>query len=154
MSMLARFRKIGGFSQLLLLLETTEGERQRQLMRMVASEDPGWAYMVRGKLLTVDRILNWPIDVLLEISPLISDSVATVIWIQIQPYQQDKWLKCISPNRLRAIKELAGAKEWTSGEKNAAAIKLIQTVRQLIQEDKIPLQSVDPSLVLDKKLVS
>lgn len=154
MSMLSRFRKIGGFSQLLLLLETTEGERQKQLLRTVASEDPGWAYMVRGKLLTVDRLLNWPVDVLLEITPLVSDPVATLIWIQIQPYQQDKWLKSLSPKRLNIIKDLASAKEWTAAEKQAAATKLIQTVRQLIVEDKIPLQSIDPGLILERKLVS
>ena len=62
--MLSRFRKPGGFMQLLALIESCDPSKQKNLLSLVGPEDPGWAHLLKVKALTFDRIRSWPAPVL------------------------------------------------------------------------------------------
>ncbi|RYZ83809.1 MAG: hypothetical protein EOP04_19245 [Proteobacteria bacterium] len=65
--MLDRYKKKGGFSQLLNLIETSGGRKQEQFLGLIAQENPAWERELKSKILTVDRIFSWPEDVMSEV---------------------------------------------------------------------------------------
>lgn len=155
MSMLNRFRKSGGFTQLLVLLESCDSEKQKQLLHLIATEDPGWAHLVKLKVLTVDKILNWPNSVLQEITPHIPDSLHLSLLLSFnQTPQQDKWLQALPTMRGRDLRERMTHYKENPQEAVSASIKLIQIIRELETEGKIVFKNFDPSLVVDHRLVA
>ena len=80
MSTLSRFRKPGGFQQLLMLIETCDPDKQKSLMHLIGTEDPGWAHLVKIKALTFERIMTWPTEILMEITPHLQDHTIAMIF--------------------------------------------------------------------------
>src|SRR5690349_9430773 len=109
MSMLNRFRKPGGFLQLLALIETCEPAKQKSLMHLVGTEDPGWAHLVKLKILTMERIFSWPQEILMEITPHLPDQVLAIahqMATQLSPKAQEKWLNSLPSMKAREVKEM------------------------------------------------
>lgn len=154
MSMLSRFRKSGGFYQLLSLLESCDAEKQKQLLHLVASEDPGWAHLVKIKVLTVEKILNWPTNVLQEIAAHVPDSLHLSLLIGFSDYQKQKWISALPTMRGRDLKDRLHLFTANPQEAASAAIKLVQIVRELESEGKIHFKQFDPSLIIEHRLVA
>jgi flagellar motor switch protein FliG len=154
MSMLGRFRKQGGFFQLLTLIETCDPIKQKNLLHLVSVEDPGWAYLVRTKCLTLEKVFNWPTEVLLEITPHLTEKVLISLYASLDDIKKQKLMNALSSSQIRLVKELMSSHSSTSAEQNAAAIKLIQTVRELEAEGKIKFSNFDPSLAIDPSLAA
>lgn len=154
MSMLARFRKPGGFLQLLNLIETCEPVKRNQLMDLIAKEDPGWAHLVKTKALSFERIMAWPQNTLMEITPRIPDKILGVAVHMCPTEFREKLLSSLPHMKRREIEYMLNNFNPSSGEKHAAVIKIIQTVRELEHEGMLKMSMIDPSLVLDQKLAS
>jgi hypothetical protein len=169
MSMLARFRKPGGFQQLLALIETCEPAKQKALLHLIAVEDPGWAQLVRLKTLSFERILSWPVEILMEITPPLPDKVlATAYQIaetistpnpQAAPQVfkeslHEKWLQSLPSLKAREIRQMAAELSPTAAEQSATVIRLIQIVRELESKGQIRFQQFDPLLEVDKDLAA
>lgn len=154
MSMLARYRKPGGFLQLLTLIETCEPTKQAKLLDLVGNEDPGWAVLVKTKTITLPKIINWKVEALMEVTYHLPEKIlATVIFSQPEAIQE-KIIKSLPPTKTREVKSLLGIIKPTPGEQNAAMIKMIQIIRDLDKAGKINLGLIDPSLAIDTKLAS
>lgn len=161
MSMLSRFRKPGGFQQLLFLIETCEPSKQRGLMQLVGKEDPGWAHLIKLKTLTFERVLSWPPEVLMEITPVLSDHIlATAYQIaqqmspQGKPQLHEKWLKGLPAIKAKEIHDFSQSQVFTQAEQATACIKVIQTVRDLEAKGMIRLAAFDPLLLVDERLTA
>lgn len=160
MSMLNRFRKPGGFHQLLALIETCEPAKQKDLLHLVGSEDPGWAHLVKAKSLTFDRILSWPVEVLMEITPHLPDKVLAAAYLVAEQQSShgnllhEKWLKSLPSMKAREVHSLAQGSAVTAAEQTASLIKIIQTVRDLEAKGNIRFAQFDPSLEVDKRLAA
>ena len=59
MSMIDRYRKKGGFVQLLNLIETMGKDKQEKFLKMIGDESPNWSVEIRKRLLSIDKILSW-----------------------------------------------------------------------------------------------
>lgn len=154
MSMLTRFRKPGGFSQLLALIETCDPVKQKNLLHLVGSEDPGWAHLVRSKCLTFERVLSWPPEVLLEIVPYIPEKVLICLISSVSGDQLAKLKGAISHSQMRTLTDSKNSMVITPAEHAASAVKLIQIVRALEAEGKIKFQTFDPLLMVDPSLAA
>lgn len=159
MSMLSQFRKPGGFQQLLLLMETSEPAKQKALLQLVAKEDPGWAHLLKVKALTFDRVLQWPEDVLMSLTSHLPDSVlaaAHQMAFQISSSQafHEKWLNALPSVKSREIQTLSKTQVFTPAEKSAAAIQIVQKIRELEQKGTLIPHNFDPSLEWDDRLVA
>jgi flagellar motor switch protein FliG len=159
MSMLNRFRKPGGFQQLLLLLETCEPGKQQSLMKLLGSEDPGWAHLVKLKSLSFSRILSWPTEILMEITAPLPDRVLATIYFMAgdetrfgSPPLKEKWSQSMPSMKSREVQEMARTQSFSPAEQMAATIKLIQTVRELESKGQLRLASFDPALEIDKRI--
>lgn len=158
-NMLSRFRKQGGFLQLVQLIETCEPAKKKSLMSLVASEDPGWAHLVLKKSLTVEKILGWPESALMEILPHMPMPLLAVMYNYNDKQTKTRLLASLDA---RLAKELMKSVEnlnenqLTGGQAEVftASIKLIQLVRELESDGTINLFHIDPTLVIDLKIAS
>lgn len=157
MSMLNRFRKPGGFIQLLSLVETCDQQKKNNLLQLVGSEDPGWAYLVKLKSITFERILSWPVNILMEITPHLSDRILVTAYHMAQSVAKtgqsdgpEKWLKALPSMKAKEISRLAQSSSINPIEHHAAAIKIIQTVRELEAKGLIRFSQFDPTLEIEK----
>ena len=69
MSTLDRYKKSGGFIQLLNLIETSDGPKQERFLKLISEENSNWEAEVRKKILTIDRMCQWPPQFLGEVLP-------------------------------------------------------------------------------------
>jgi flagellar motor switch protein FliG len=153
--MLARFRKPGGFQQLLTLVETCEPEKRKSLLHMVSSEDPGWAHLVKVKALTFERILSWPQETLTVITPHLPDSILLNAYKMAEKsLQHEKWLKAVPSLQAQDIKISAQNLQLTAEEQFSTSIKIIQTVRELVADGQIQFADFDPALIIDERLAA
>jgi flagellar motor switch protein FliG len=150
MALLARFRRPGGFAQLLQLIETCEPAKQKNLLGLVSQEDPGWAHLVQTKAITTERVFSWPDHVLQEIIPNIPEKIAVALYVSLSDQQKMRFKTNLSNMRKKALEESLGyASTATASEQNAARVRLIQLVRTLEAEGKIKFQTFDPVLIID-----
>ena len=154
MSMLNRFRKQGGFQQLLALIETCDPDKQKNLLHLVGTEDPGWAHLVKVKALNLDRILSWPQEIILEIAPHVPDKILATLCVKLNMETQSKLLVAVPNLKGRELRELSTALKPTAAEYHAAVVMLIKTVRDLETRGKIRFVTFDPSLVVDQKIAA
>jgi flagellar motor switch protein FliG len=154
MSMLNRFRKKGGFQQLVTLIETSDPEKQKNLLHLVGTEDPGWAHLLKIKCLTPDRILAWPDEVLKDIVPSLSDRIALVLYLSVSKTQKNKFQQAASLAQKRYFLETSHNENPTPSEITSANLKLVHAVRELEKDGKIKFQTFDPILVIDPSIAA
>jgi hypothetical protein len=160
-TMLSRFRKPGGFQQLLTLIETCEPAKQKSLLHLVSSEDPGWAHLVKVKALTFERILTWPEEVLMEITPHLPDAILATAYRMAEQVSvgkplslHEKWINCLPSMKAKEIRALAKTLAFAPSEQFSSSIKIIQTVRELTAKGQLKFISFDPSLEIDNRLAA
>ena len=153
-STLTRFRKKGGFMQLVQLIETCEPGKKENLIHLIASEDPGWAHLVRSKTLSVERILDWPQEILMEILPKLPPSITATLMLSTTDYIREKLEKCIPRSQVLEIREAQDRLRVTAGEKFAASVKLFHVVREMETRGEINFATLDPLLMVDSRLVA
>lgn len=161
MSLLSRFRKPGGFQQLLTLIETCEPAKQKNLLHLVGVEDPGWAHLVKIKTITFERVLSWPSEVLMEITPHLPDNVLAISFRMAESLSKpdltplhEKWIESLPAMKAKEIRSLADGKEISLGEQITASIKVVQTVRELEARGKIRFANFDPILEIDTRIAA
>jgi hypothetical protein len=151
MSVLARYRKKGGFKQLLQLIETSQPAKQEQLLKVVEKEDPQWAALILEKKITPDMILGWEADQLTLIFEHMVPRHCACLFKSNQELNIDEYARLFRGDKYRDLKALIeDSSEPNNGEVVTAYNHLIETVRHLDEEKIINLRFIDPSLGLDE----
>jgi len=152
MSTLARFRKPKGLLQLIKLIETSEPEKRKQLLTLIAKEDPGWAHMVQTKALSFQRILGWPESVLEKVFEQIPASLLTAL-IQMANGEEARKIQTCLPRRLqKEVDQLNRDRRYTREEKSVALTRLLTVIRDLQDQGVLVFSNFDPSLDIDLRL--
>ena len=102
MSMLSRYRKSGGFVQILQLIETCGKKKQDNFLRMIEEEDPKWAEALQEKMLTMDKILDWDDNTVAEIFSRVQEMTLATAAHGFTPEQYEKVTKMFSHSQKRA----------------------------------------------------
>src|SRR5687768_10826919 len=80
MSMLSRYRKQGGFQQLLQLIETCTSQKREQLLKLIEAEDPAWAKLINTKMVTLEKVFSWDASHVAEVtSQLVPRTLAVLL---------------------------------------------------------------------------
>lgn len=151
MSILARYRKPGGFLQLLKLIETSQPAKQEKLLDVVEKEDPRWAELIREKKLTSEMILSWDHSTQATIFEyMVARHCATLF----KRMEEGKLVEFRDIFKLEKYKELHDLVEHMNdpleSEYIAACNHLLETVRYLDEEKKIILRFINPILDLEE----
>ncbi len=149
MGTLDRYRKPGGFKQLVFLIETFDPKKQEKFISLVEEESLLWARAVREKILTIDRILGWPDEIVSEIAKRLPTKTLACAVLGFKPEQTEKILSRMSHAEKRRIDDEKGQLQNNAGEISSAHSKLIELARQMCRDGEVRLEKIDESLIIE-----
>lgn len=152
MSMIARYKKKGGFLQLLNLLETSGFAKQEKFLKLIEEEDASWAHAIKSKMLTVKQIFTWDDDIVATIVAQANDLTIATALFSLDEAAKEKTFKMMSHARKRKIEDLRSGKEPTPAESSSVYIQILTDVRRLVSEGHIHLEKIDPALVVEHEI--
>lgn len=148
MSMIDRYRKAGGFLQLLQVLETCGPQKKEKFLKMIQEEDPTWSSALESKMLSMERIFKWDANTIAEIMVRIPDGTLAVALKGFSKEQVEMIFRTFSASQKRKIEDLAGTKNPNTGEIAASFIKIIEEVRSMIKNGTLRFDKFDPELIV------
>ncbi len=148
MSMIDRYRKKGGFVQLLNLIETTGKDKQEKFLKMIAEESPVWEAEVRKRLLTVDKVLGWNPTFLAEIFPRVAPLQLAMLVGGLPQEKADLFMKVLTYKERRQVEEILKDKKPAAGETASGLMKLFAEIRKMEAEGSLKFEKCDPEMVI------
>jgi hypothetical protein len=152
MSMIDRYRKKGGFVQLLNLIETTGKEKQEKFLKMIAEESPLWEVEVRKRLLTVDKILSWNPTYLAEIFPRVAPLQLAMLVGGLPPDKAEQFMKVLTYKEKRFVEDTLQDKKPAPGETSSGLMKLFSEIRKMEAEGSLKFEKFDPEMVIPEDI--
>jgi hypothetical protein len=148
MSSLQRYRKSGGFIQLLSLLESFGAQKKEKFLEMIDGESPVWARALRQKLLSVDRIMAWPDQIKIEVFRQLPVKTMAFALNAIKPEQRDQMLTFFSHAEKRKIDDLLLESVPKPEELSATLLKLVEQARKMLKDRDLHADKFDESLII------
>ncbi|PIS10484.1 MAG: hypothetical protein COT73_09050 [Bdellovibrio sp. CG10_big_fil_rev_8_21_14_0_10_47_8] len=148
MSMIDRYRKPGGFVQLLNLIETTGKDKQEKFLKMISDENPTWEAEVRKRVLTVEKILSWNPTYLAEIFPRVPALQLAMLIGGLPKDKSEAFLALLGYTERRRVEEILKDKTPTPGETTSGATKLFEEIRKMEAEGTLKFEKFDPEMVI------
>jgi len=152
MAMLDRYRKSGGFIQLLTLLETCGPAKQERFLEIIRSEDARWADAIRSRMLDMDKIYGWNQETLAEVIGTLQDLTVVVALRAASQETRAKIEATFSHSRKRKIDDLFEITTPSPQEIAATHMKIIETVRKMAHEGLLRFEKIDPSLMVEEEI--
>lgn len=153
MSTIARYRKPGGFKQLLLLIEASGRKKQDQLLSIVRKENPLWADALCERLLTIDKVFSWSGEAIEKVISNIPEQTWVQAFFHLPESERSEMLgkvtQFLSNAKQRQIHDLLQVSQPSAGEVEAAQLMIIKKVRDLQAAKDFRPQDIDPRLALD-----
>ncbi|MCE3010871.1 MAG: hypothetical protein LW875_09690 [Proteobacteria bacterium] len=148
MSMIDRYRKKGGFVQLLLLIETSGKDKQEKFLKLISDENPAWEQEVRKKMLTMDRVLGWNQSYLMEILPRIPVMQLAMLTGAIPDEKKTYFMNVLGFRERKQVEDMVAEKKPGPAEASAAIMKLFAEVRKMVQEGALKFEKFDPEMAI------
>jgi len=149
MGMLTRYKKPGGFVQLLKLVETSGMQKQEKFLQVISEEDPHWAEAIKEKMLTLDRVLGWEKEPLAEVFSRLTDITLAISYHVLSKEQWEKISTTFSHSKLRKLTDLIDEKDPSDAKKSTAIVNILTEVRTMISDGYVRLDVVDPGLDIE-----
>lgn len=153
MSVLDRYKKPGGFIQLLTLLETCGAAKKEKFLQMIYDESQDWFNALKTRILTIEIVISWPQEFLTELTtrtqPITLAAIAKGPFSseQIQKLQQG-----LSHGQLAKLRELSENKNFSPNEINSSIEKFLGEVRTHIHHGVIKLDKFAPELSVPNEI--
>lgn len=146
MGLLERYKKPGGFVQLLGLLETCTPQKRDKFLSMIREESPIWEAELRLKILSVDRIFTWPIGALTELLSRLQNLTIAVLYSSFEAERQGEMAAILNFEQNKHLKLIIQDRKFSLSEVNVSMEKLLIETRSLITQGIIRLDKIDPEL--------
>lgn len=150
--MLDRYKKKGGFIQLLNLIETSGEKKQEQFLGLISLESIAWEQELKVKKLDVNRILAWPADVLSEVISRIQPLTLCVTLHGKAKEDVDRILAQLPPITKRKLVDQISELNPNPAERATCEMKLISEVRAIVSLGVIKLEKFDGDLFIDENI--
>lgn len=148
MGMVDRYKKAGGFIQLIQVIETCNTKKREQFMKIISEENPEWAEALNQKCLSFEKILSWKAEAILEIIASVNMLSFTASLKSLEPEKLELFLQKLS-NQDRKKFELALVEAQLSPNEISASVqKVIGETRLLFVQGSLKADKIDPSLVI------
>lgn len=153
MSLLERYKKPGGFNQLLTLLETCGSAKKEKFLKMISEENLDWFNALKTRILSLDIILNWPQEYITELTSRAQPiTIAAIAKGPLNENQIKKLTHGLSHGQLAKIREISENKNFTTNEINSSVEKFLGEVRTHIAHGVIKLEKFAPELVVSSEI--
>lgn len=149
MGMLDRYRKPGGFIQLLTLLETCGAAKRERFLQLIKEEDPVWAEVIEKKILTLKRVFTWDDNAIAEVVGAVQELTLAVAMHGMDDIMKARVDKTFTHAQRRRISDLFNTSKPNQAEINTMFEKILVEVRRLISEGKLRLEKIDPPMAVE-----
>jgi hypothetical protein len=146
MSVLDRYRKPGGFVQLLALLETCGQTKKEKFLQMILEENANWHDALKQRLLSIDMVLTWPNEFLTEITSRSLPITLAAISKSLNEDQTKKLFHGLPHSHFSKIREISQNKNFAPMEITSSIEKFLGETRALIQQGTVKLDKFAPEL--------
>lgn len=150
--MLNRYKKEGGFAQLMQLIESSDPQKQDSLLAVIEKENPKWAHLVRQRRLSLDIIFSWEDPILAEVISAIPDNNIAMLLHALNPTYEERVFALIGASKYRAMKTLKEEASPTGSQLEHLKYLVIETTRNLANENIIKFQDFAPQFLLTDPL--
>lgn len=152
MSMVARYKKSGGFVQLLQVMETCGSKKYEQFIGIISAEDPTWAEAIKEKMLNFDRILGWTPETLMEVLAQVNILAFGTALKGLPEEKLNSFLEKLSPQDRRKIELKLSDANPTPNEISSAVMKVISETRTMLATSVLKADKVEASLVIPENI--
>jgi hypothetical protein len=156
MGMLERYKKPGGFLQLLSLIETTQAGKREKFLTIIKEENPVWEENLKQRALSLERILAWPDEILREILTHCQLLTVSGMISSLNPEKKETLFKIVGIAETRKINNFFEDKKFNANEVQTSIDKFVTEVRCMISQGHVKPAQFDSSLVvpfdIDEKL--
>lgn len=149
MGMIDRYRKSGGFIQLVMLLETCGPAKKEKFLEIIRLEAPAWADELATKTIDIDRIFSWNDETLAEIVGTLQDLCLAVSISAASEELRTRLYGMLTHGRRRKIDDLLGRTPPTPNEVSTMHTKIVETVRKMAMDGFLRFDKFDPSLLIE-----
>lgn len=150
MGMLDRYKKTGGFVQLVALIETLGPAKQEKFLSMIQEEDIVWMDAVKQKMLSVEKIFSWSNDTVSEIvRRMPTKSLASALKGLKEEFRAKAFALMSNSEKRKIEDEMSGLSD-NPAEAQANVQKMIETTRKMIQETDLRLDGFAPEMVIEE----
>jgi hypothetical protein len=146
MAMVDRYRKNGGLSELLKVLETCNTKKREQIMGIIHSETPEWAAVIEQKSINFSKIISWESGVLLDIVSSIPTLQVAIALKSLSTADYQQVLQKLSHQEQRKIGLVMDEIKPNPADIVSGVYKVVGEVRDLITKGIVNVEKIDPSL--------
>jgi hypothetical protein len=149
MAMLDRYKKTGGFVQLLILLETSGKQKQQKFLEIIRQEDARWAAALTAKMVSLERVLSWNESALSEITGAMLEINLASLLHALSIQQRELILASLGSIKRKKVLDFHEASEANPAEIAVSVGKMLETVRKLSQDGTLRFERIDPSMQIE-----
>ena len=148
MGMVDRYKKSGGFLQLVQVIETCGPKKREQFMKIITEESPQWAEALDQKCLSFEKILSWKPEVLLEILAAVNTLAFSTALKGLDKPQLDAFLGKLSYQEKSRLDKQMVEISPNPNEISSSMMKVVSETRNLLATNGLKADKVDPNLVI------
>ena len=152
MSMIDRYRKKGGFVQLLNLIETSPKDKQEKFLTLIGQESPAWEQEVRKKILSIDKFLSWNPSYIAEILPRIPVMQLAMFAGGLPAEKKPNFIQSLGFKERKQVDDFLNEKTPSPAEFSAAVMKVFAEVRKMVQEGSLKFEKFDPEMAVPENI--
>jgi hypothetical protein len=152
MGMLDRYKKKGGFVQLLVLLETSPKQKQENFLNLIAQENSSWEKALKSKMLNFEKIISWPIEHRCEVFSRVQPLTVAVAIFNLSPEKREQCLEGLGTGEKKKIYQSLLEVKPTQAEINTCIYKIINETRTLISSNILKLEKFDLELAIAENI--
>lgn len=152
MSMIARYKRAGGFVQLLSLIETSSQAKREKFIEIIRAESEAWADAIVKHVISLERMFAWPDEVVVEVFKGLPIRNMACVLKGISGENRSRVMNFMSHSEKRKVEDEMGSINLNPEEFNGSVIKLLEITRKMITEGQIRLEKVDPELEIPEDI--
>ena len=148
MSSLARYKKGGGFNQLLSLIETFGPQKKDKFLEMIEGENKVWGTALRDKMLTLERISLWPDQAVLEVFKNLPPRNLAIALATVKDDLNARLIVFFSASERRRLDEMYQENVPKPEDIASNMVKIIEMARKMLHDGTLRAEKFDERLLI------
>lgn len=148
MGMVDRYKKAGGFVQLVQVIETCNPKKREQFMSIITEENPEWADALNQKCLSFEKIISWKAEVILDIIASVNVLSFSAALKSLSAEQLESFLAKVSHQDRKRFEISLQESNPNPNEVAASVMKVISETRNLLVQGSLKADKIDAQLVI------
>lgn len=145
-SMIDRYKKYGGFYQLLGLLESSSMAKREKFFKIILDESPVWHDALKQKMLNFSDLLKWPVEILAEVTSRTQPITLAAIAKSLPDDKTKILLSGLNHSQFAKIRGIMNETDFTPEQTQSSIEKLLGETRGLAQQGILKFDKFAPHL--------